>query len=252
MFFPLHDIEIKFSEGDYMAAEQNFIIAEAVQRINRAFQEYRLELQADEENSHQKIEEVYNKLTKALVKAYVKGEGLTEENLFYILRAIRFAARRHQLQLRKDAEATPYLAHPLKVAYQLVTIGKVRDVEIIISAILHDTLEDTETTLEELIQLFSLRIASIVSDVTDDKSLAKYERKQLQILKAPLKSAGAAQIILADKFCNLSDLIHSPPADWDNERIEAYFLWAKQVVDRLPWVNAPLKKAVDEIACTIS
>jgi guanosine-3',5'-bis(diphosphate) 3'-pyrophosphohydrolase len=240
-----------------MTDEQNLIIKEAVQRINRAFQEYRLELQTNEETQHPKMEEIYNKLTKALVKAYVKGEGMTEENLLYILRAIRFAARKHQFQTRKDAEATPYLAHPLKVAYQLFTIGKVRDVEILISAILHDTLEDTETTLEELIQLFSLRIASIVSDVTDNKSLAKQERKQLQILKAPLKSAGAAQITLADKFCNLSDLIHSPPANWDDQRIEAYFLWAKQVVDRLPWVNAPLKKAVVELlnkvdSCTIS
>ncbi|MBA2369693.1 MAG: bifunctional (p)ppGpp synthetase/guanosine-3',5'-bis(diphosphate) 3'-pyrophosphohydrolase [Candidatus Protochlamydia sp.] len=175
---------------------------------------------------------------------------MTEEDLLYILRAIRFAARKHQFQTRKDAEATPYIAHPLMVAYQLVSIGKVRDVEIIISAILHDTLEDTETTLEELIQLFSVRIASIVSDVTDDKSLAKQERKQLQILKAPLKSAGAAQISLADKLCNLTDLIHSPPPDWDNERIDAYFNWASQVVDRLPWVNAPLKKAVDIVLNT--
>ncbi|WP_068471108.1 HD domain-containing protein [Candidatus Protochlamydia phocaeensis] len=160
--------------------------------------------------------------------------------------AIAFAADKHRNQQRKDLNQTPYIIHPIEVADQLLVIGQVRDSDIIIAALLHDTIEDTNTSYQEITQKFGRRVADFVQEVTDDKSLPKEERKRLQIVDAPHKSAGAAQIKLSDKLCNLKDLIRSPPVGWPMERIKAYFEWAEQVIDRLPWVNAALKQAVDD------
>jgi len=215
---------------------------ESTQRLERAFRETLPSLPPSKE-----IEHLFQKFTSILLKAFQKGEGFIEEDLHFILRALCFAADKHSFQHRKDADQTPYIAHPLEVACLLVDLGNVRDPDILISALLHDTIEDTSTTLEELLDEFNQKIAWIVCEVTDDKTLTKQERKQLQILNAPSKSAGAAQLTLADKLANLMDLQRSPPLDWSEKRIQEYFLWASQVVDRLPWVNAPLKQQIDNI-----
>jgi guanosine-3',5'-bis(diphosphate) 3'-pyrophosphohydrolase len=132
------------------------------------------------------------------------------------------------------------------VADNLLSIGKVRDADVIIAALLHDTVEDTETSLEDILERFGTRTEGFVREVTDDKSLPKQTRKQLQIEHAPHKSAGAAQIKLGDKLYNLRNLIENPPEEWESQRIDEYFQWAQKVVDNLPWVNGSLKKAVDE------
>lgn len=183
----------------------------------------------------------------ALKQAYVAGEGLILKDIHRIFDALAFAAQKHQFQCRKDHEQTPYIIHPIGVAYNLISIGYVRDPDILIAALLHDTVEDTPTTFDEIEQMFGLRVALFIREVTDDKSLPKHVRKQLQIDDAPGKSGGAAQIKLADKLYNLNDLSNAAPLDWDEERMDAYFRWAKAVVDNLPWVNSFLKKAVDEI-----
>lgn len=184
---------------------------------------------------------------KTLKKAYLSGEGLIHKDIYRIIDAIAFSAGKHRFQTRKDPDETPYIIHPMGVADHLMTIGKVRDPDMIIGALLHDTVEDTQTTFEEIEQRFGMRVTNFIREVTDDKSLPKQTRKQLQIEHAPEKSAGAAQIKLADKLYNLRDLAKAPPTDWEAERIDAYFQWAKAVVDALPWVNAPLKQAVDEV-----
>ena len=116
----------------------------------------------------------------------------------------------------------------------------VSDACILAAAALHDTIEDTETTLTELEAEFGSQIASIVAEMTDDKALPKAERKRLQIERASHKSREAAFVKLADKICNLRDMASSPPANWDIVRRREYFEWAKAVVDGLPRVNAKL------------
>ncbi len=148
--------------------------------------------------------------TNHVWQSYNKGQGLIESDVLLILDAIVFAAEKHQLQTRKDLEKTPYIIHPIAVANTLLTIGNVRDRDILIGALLHDTVEDTDTTFEEIEQGFGNRAAGFVREVTDDKSLPKQDRKKLQIEHAAYKSAGAAQIKLADKLYNLNDLIKSP------------------------------------------
>ncbi|NDE02748.1 MAG: bifunctional (p)ppGpp synthetase/guanosine-3',5'-bis(diphosphate) 3'-pyrophosphohydrolase [Gammaproteobacteria bacterium] len=151
-----------------------------------------------------------------------------------LLRAAAFAADKHRNQRRKDHARTPYINHPLAVARVLAEEGGVTDVEILAAAILHDTLEDTETTPRELHREFGARVAALVAEVTDDKSLPKQQRKQLQVEHAPTKSKGAALIKVADKICNLRDLRGSPPKHWSEERRRKYRQWAGVVVAALP------------------
>lgn len=197
-------------------------------------------------HDHKRVLDQFDAFADSLQKAYVSGEGLIHKDIYRIIGAITFSANKHSLQTRKDPEQTPYIIHPMGVANNLMTIGKVRDPDIIIGALLHDTVEDTETTFEEIEQIFGVRVANFVREVTDDKSLPKATRKQLQIEHAPGKSAGAAQIKLADKHYNLNDMVKAPPVGWEKDRLDNYFQWAQAVVNHLPWVNAPLKQAVDE------
>ena len=169
-----------------------------------------------------------------------------ETDLILILSAASFAAARHRDQRRKDAEASPYINHPLALADILAREGGITDARIIAAALLHDTVEDTETTIEELAERFGKRVAGIVAEVTDDKSLAKEERKRLQIVKSGSKSHEAKLVKLADKIANLRDITSSPPADWSEQRKIEYFDWAKAVVDGLRGTNASLEAAFDE------
>lgn len=188
----------------------------------------------------------YKAFEKILKVVYRAGVGMIDKDILRILKATEFAADKHRHQVRKDAEATPYIIHPIRLANHLMTVGHVRDPDIIIGALLHDTVEDTETTFEEIEQRFGARVAGFVREVSDDKSLSKETRKQLQIEHAHEKSAGAAQIKLADKLDNLTCLLDAAPVGWETERVDAYFVWAQSVVDQLPWVNLSLKQAVDE------
>lgn len=163
-----------------------------------------------------------------------------------VLRALGFAARKHRDQRRKDREASPYINHPIDLADILVNEGGVTDGIAIVAAILHDTVEDTATTHEELVAEFGEEIASIVSEVTDDKSLPKAERKELQEKHAPHVSFRAQQVKLADKISNLRDIARSPPVSWDLERRRAYFDWAKRVVDGLRDRHPKLSAVFDE------
>jgi guanosine-3',5'-bis(diphosphate) 3'-pyrophosphohydrolase len=189
----------------------------------------------------------FDLFAKTLKEILLDSAGISEKELFPILHALRFSAEKHRSQTRKDPQATPYIIHPIAVADSLLRIGNVQDPEILIGALLHDTVEDTDTSFEEIEQQFGIRVTGFIREVTDDKSLPKQRRKQLQIEHAPEKSPEAAQIKLADKLCNLRDLSTAPPLDWEQERVDRYFEWAKQVVDRLPKVNAALKQAVDSV-----
>jgi guanosine-3',5'-bis(diphosphate) 3'-pyrophosphohydrolase len=157
-----------------------------------------------------------------------------------LLDAISFAAERHRNQRRKDREASPYINHPIALATVLANDGRVADVEVLQAAVLHDTIEDTETTFDELVVRFGARVAGIVAEVTDDKNLPRDVRKRLQIEDAPNKTPQAALVKLADKICNLRDIASAPPAGWSLERRREYFEWARRVVDGLPKVNDKL------------
>jgi hypothetical protein len=183
----------------------------------------------------------------AFATALKKSQKLTSQDKSAILIALKFAADKHQFQTRKDPEKTPYIIHPIGVAYQLLTVAKEENADVLIAALLHDTVEDTKTSFEEIGETFGPNVEKVVRELTDDKALPKQERKRLQIVNAPHKSGPAALIKLSDKLYNLSDLANNPPTVWNASEVDQYFRWAQYVISGLPKVNAPLKEAIDTL-----
>jgi len=173
---------------------------------------------------------------------------LNTDDMTLFLTALKFAAVKHCNQRRKDRKATPYINHPIEVADILWQIGGVRDMVTIVGALLHDTLEDTDTTPAEIHNRFGAEVLALVQEVTDDKSLPKRERKRLQIEHAPHNSARAKQVKLGDKISNVHDLIHSPPHDWSWKRRQEYLDWAEQVVAGLRGANPALEAHYDALS----
>ncbi len=165
--------------------------------------------------------------------------------LVSLIRAIDFAASKHRQQRRKDAEASPYINHPIALARVLAVEGGILDPVVLCAAVLHDTVEDTETSIAELTDVFGAEIAGVVAEVTDDKALDKATRKQLQIEHAAHSSPQAKLVKLADKICNLRDLLASPPAGWPAERKHAYFAWAGRVIDAVRGTHPGLEATFD-------
>lgn len=162
-----------------------------------------------------------------------------------LLRALQFASVKHRDQRRKDTNASPYINHPIEVAAVLAGEGLVTDDDLLVAAALHDTVEDTATTFAELEDQFGAGVADLVHELTDDKSLPKQRRKQLQIEHSRSSSARAKQLKIADKICNLRDIAASPPSDWPLERRRDYLRWASQVVEGCRGVNSHLDAAFD-------
>lgn len=164
-----------------------------------------------------------------------------------LLKAFKFAAQKHQHQRRKNETAVPYINHLIAVAETLWEVGEVHDIDTIVAGILHDTIEDTDTSPDELAYTFGSRVCSIVEEVTDDKDLPKQVRKRLQIDHAGHATLEARQVKLADKICNVHDLIESPPASWSWERQREYVKWAGKVINGLRGSNKQLERYFDEI-----
>lgn len=170
-----------------------------------------------------------------------------ENELNPIIKALNFAAQKHKGQRRKDAEESPYINHPIALANVLCNEAGITDVEVICGALLHDTVEDTDTTEEELETAFGSMITKIVMEVSDDKSVPKKERKLKQVEHAAHICDKAKLVKLADKISNLREIIASPPAAWTVQRKREYFDWAKRVIDELRGVNAKLEGIFDAV-----
>jgi len=164
-----------------------------------------------------------------------------------VLQAAHFAAEKHSGQRRKGATAEPYINHLLEVAELVSGALTEPDTNLVIAALLHDTIEDVGVTAEELAHAFGSDVAELVVELTDDKRLPKAERKRLQVVNAPKKSVRAQVIKVADKVSNLRGILSSPPTDWSAQQKREYFEWAKQVVDGLPAPNQKLKAEFDQV-----
>lgn len=162
-------------------------------------------------------------------------------SLSLLLRAADFAAERHRYQRRKDERASPYINHPLHVALLLAEVGGIDDVQVIAAGLLHDTVEDTDTTPEQIAEMFGDRVRDLVMEVSDDTQLVSRERKRLQIDGAPSLSRDAVLIKLADKASNIRDIIDSPPRGWSLDRRRRYLDWAQAVIDGCQPANSALE-----------
>jgi (p)ppGpp synthase/HD superfamily hydrolase len=165
-----------------------------------------------------------------------------------VSQAYAFAAARHTDQRRKGDREEPYINHLVEVAALVAAATGGKDPNLTAAAVLHDTLEDTDTTFAELEEAFNRDVADLVAEVTDDKSLPKQTRKDLQVANTPKKSVRARLIKIADKTSNLRSLANSPPGNWPEERKADYLAWARQVVDGARGVNDWLEAVFDEAA----
>jgi guanosine-3',5'-bis(diphosphate) 3'-pyrophosphohydrolase len=156
-----------------------------------------------------------------------------------------FAAEKHKLQFRKS-DGSSYICHPLRVANIMLKCDW-SEPRLLAAAILHDTVEDTDCTLDEIEQEFGKEVAYFVSQVTDDKSLPKVERKKLQIEHAKQICKSAQVIKLADKIDNLTSMIFVPPKGWSHEVIRGYFIWSHEVVRNIWDVDDKMKKMLEDL-----
>ena len=163
-----------------------------------------------------------------------------------VLKATQFAALKHCDQRRKDGK-TPYIIHPISVAMILSEIGSIEDLEILSAALLHDTLEDTDTSSHELDKIFGSRVRIIVEELTDNDMLTFSQRKQMQIDNAPYLSKDATLVRIADKISNVSDVIENPPPEWNQKRCNKYVDWAEAVMNNCQKVNQDLENHFFEL-----
>ncbi|PVV16517.1 MAG: phosphohydrolase [gamma proteobacterium symbiont of Ctena orbiculata] len=172
---------------------------------------------------------------------------MNNPELKQLIKTLAFATQKHRHQRRKDIEASPYINHPITLVDILVNEGEITDLDTLLAALLHDTIEDTDATVEEIQAEFGPTIASLVMEVTDDGTLPQLERKALQIKHAPDLTYKAKLIKLADKIANLRDIDRSPPAGWSLQRSQTYFDWAKQVIDGIRGTHEILEALFDEV-----
>nr|CAD7428638.1 unnamed protein product [Timema monikensis] len=164
-----------------------------------------------------------------------------------LIKCTNFAAIKHKIQRRKDPEKTPYINHPVGVAYILTDEAGVTNIDVLQAALLHDTVEDTDTTFTEIEEIFGSKVRKLVEEVTDDKTKTKEERKSLQVVHARTSSPGAKLIKLADKLYNLRDLERATPEGWTKERVAEYFEWSRKVVSGLQGTNKPMEDSLRKI-----
>ena len=163
-----------------------------------------------------------------------------------LLRAVRFAAEQHRGDRRKGSEGAPYINHPIAVAEQLAATGMADDVELLMAALLHDVVEDTGVTREQLVELFGPGVADTVLEVSYDKSLEKGERKRLVVETIGSKSRSARLIKLSDLISNVNDVLHHPPP-WSKARKLEYLNWAGRCVAAMQGTHEELERRLTSL-----
>jgi len=162
------------------------------------------------------------------------------------LKAIRFAADKHRDQRRKDHRGSPYIVHPIAVAELLIEAG-ITDEATLIAAILHDTIEDTDCTAEEIATLFGTEIAALTSELTVPETGIKAIDKAKEISDATNLSSKARLVRTADKICNLADILVDTPIGWSDERRDRYIIWAQEVIKQANSNNVFLQNRLSNL-----
>lgn len=195
-------------------------------------------------HSNSETLKVYDKLTSDCSDFAQKSEKWDFDKL---LAAVEYSAEKHKGQQRKNPEKTPYIYHPLSVTYLLWETGKIRSLNVLIAALLHDTLEDTDATEEEILEKFGSRVLYTVKEVTNAPDLSSYENKVLQVQKAPNLSLDGQLVKLADRVHNITDLSENPPATWTPEQVDAYHEWGKRLLEVLIGTNQGLEQRLQHL-----
>jgi len=160
-----------------------------------------------------------------------------------LLECVRFAVAAHGRQMRKNGDG-PYIMHPIEVAIILLREGGVTSPEILKAAILHDVVEDTTTTLGQIEVVFGKHVASIVAEVTDDRTLTASERKRAQVEHIPHLSTEAKLVKFGDKISNLRSMARGVPGEWSLLQAQGYALWCREAMMPVVGLNAGLESAL--------
>lgn len=171
--------------------------------------------------------------------------SLTNVELTIVFRALKFSAYKHRKQRRKGSAGIPYINHPIEVTSMIIELLENPKYDLLAAALLHDTIEDTNTSAEEIEHAFGNRIMRLVMEVTDDKRISRVKRKQLQIDKARELTYEAKCIKIADKACNISDILYTR-IKWSRQRKINYVKWANEVIGQIRDTNAELVGAFDK------
>ena len=168
-----------------------------------------------------------------------------------LTKALLFAAEAHRNQRRKGAAQEPYLNHLVEVLDLLVQATDGTDTDLLIAAVLHDVVEDTSATPEDVVENFGDRVAEIVRENSDDMSLPKAERRRARIAGMPLKSREARLVKMADVISNLRAIAVSPPAGWPAERRLSYLESCRQLIDVVRGTDATIERTFDQTAADV-
>lgn len=177
----------------------------------------------------------------------VSSRSIREEDAGAVFDALVFGAEKHKAQVRSNLKKTPYIIHPMEVADFVMRIGKVYDKNVLMAALLHDVMDETGATYEEIENLYGKTVSQYVQEMTVKKDLTLKEQKKYQIIQAFHQTPSVAIIKLSDKLSNLKTLAQTPPASWSRDRIDQYFQWAQSVIENLPEANSFLKQAVRDV-----
>lgn len=161
-----------------------------------------------------------------------------------LLKAVQFGIIAHGKQQRKTGG--PYITHPIDAAMILLQEG-VTDMATLQAAILHDVVEDTKTTLDEIREAFGDKVASIVFEVTDDKTLKASQRKQLQISHMPHMTYEAKLVKYADKISNVGGLVKAVPPSWSALRVQGYAVWCREAMKTVHGTHQGLERRLANV-----
>ena len=188
----------------------------------------------------------FDLFSKSLQEALDQG-FINEKNVDQILDASLFAAEKHQNQTKNNEKKTPYIIHPIEVADIVMRVGHVYKQDVLVAALLHDVIEDTGASFEDIAKRYGIVASSYVKEMTEKKELSLKERKKAQIIGAFHQTPDVAVIKFSDKLSNLNTLLKNPPSTWSRDKVDQYFLWAQSVIENLPESNQLLKKAVKQV-----
>ncbi len=191
---------------------------------------------------HDQVLTIYEKLTGGWESHRKETENSWNPNILYS--ALEYASQKHKGQIRKNAGKTPYIVHPMGVAFILWKEANVRDIDVLVAALLHDTLENTNATEAEIEGMFGRRVLSIVKELSNDPSLSSQENKERQIEHAPLMSQEAKVVKLADRLYNIRDLQAETPVNWSKEDVQRYFSWAAKLLEAFGGTDKRLESAL--------
>lgn len=195
---------------------------------------------------HSQILQLFDQMMDIWLNHFVKsGE---QQEILRLLSAIECAADAHEGQIRKDEARTPYIHHPLTVCCNVWREGGITNTDVLIAALLHDTLEDSKKiTSRDISESFGEHVSKMVEELTNDKKLSSADNKKRQIDKAPSMSIEAKTIKLADRLANIRDLISTPPVDWDRSKLEEYFEWGHKLLAALRGSCIGLETALETV-----